>query len=106
MRPFGSLSIFEGRIYFQTGRVKDVSRQLLANPKIEIVAYDGRGAWIRVKAVAVEDDRLEAKQHMLDQMPELKAMYSADDGNTQVFYLKDATASMASMGGDNWTEKF
>jgi uncharacterized pyridoxamine 5'-phosphate oxidase family protein len=106
VRPFGSLAIFEGRIYFQTGKVKSVSKQIMANPKIEIAAFDGRGSWIRVQAVAVEDDRLEAKQFMLDQMPELKSMYSADDGNTQVFYLKDATATLSSFGGEGWTERF
>ncbi|MDR1308440.1 MAG: pyridoxamine 5'-phosphate oxidase family protein [Deltaproteobacteria bacterium] len=106
VRPFGSLAIFEGRIYFQTGKVKDVSRQLLVNPKIEICAFDGKEAWIRVEAVAVEDDRLEAKQFLLDAHPELKAMYSADDGNTQVFYLRDAKARMQSFSKEGWTETF
>jgi uncharacterized pyridoxamine 5'-phosphate oxidase family protein len=92
VRPFGSLAIFEGKIYIQTGKIKNVSKQIAANPKIEICAYDGKGSWIRVQAVAVEDDRREAKQFLLDTMPELKNMYSADDGNTQVFYLKDAIA--------------
>jgi uncharacterized pyridoxamine 5'-phosphate oxidase family protein len=106
VRPFSSLFIYEGKIYFQTGKVKAVSKQLAANPKIEIVAYNGKDKWIRIQAVAVEDDRLEAKQYALDQMPELKSMYSADDGNTQVFYLKDATASLGTLAGEEWTEKF
>ncbi|MDR2366754.1 MAG: pyridoxamine 5'-phosphate oxidase family protein [Deltaproteobacteria bacterium] len=106
VRPFSSLVIFEGKIYFQTGKVKNVSKQIMANPKIEICAYDGKGTWIRIQAVAVEDDRLEAKQAVLDAVPELKTMYSADDGNTQVFYLKDATANVASFTGDNWSETF
>jgi uncharacterized pyridoxamine 5'-phosphate oxidase family protein len=92
VRPFGSLAIFEGKIYFQTGKVKNVSKQISINPKIEICAYDNNGKWIRVQAVAVEDDRREAKQFLLDAHPELKSMYSADDGNTEVLYLKDATA--------------
>lgn len=106
VRPFSSFVIYEGKIYFQTGKVKNVSKQILANPKIEICAYNGQGAWIRIQAVATEDDRVAAKQHMLDAFPELKTMYSADDGNTQVFYLKDATATYSSMGGEGWTEKF
>jgi uncharacterized pyridoxamine 5'-phosphate oxidase family protein len=106
VRPFGSWALFEGKIYIQTGRVKNVSKQIAANPKIEICAYDGKGTWIRIQAVAVEDDRIEAKQFVLDGMPELKTMYSADDGNTQVFYLKDVTASLNSFSGDNWTETF
>jgi uncharacterized pyridoxamine 5'-phosphate oxidase family protein len=99
VRPFGSLAIFEGKIYFQTGKIKDVSKQMAANPRIEICAFDGKGAWIRVQAVAVDDPRKEAKQFLLDAHPELKSMYSADDDNTQVLYLKDAVARFHSFGG-------
>jgi len=95
VRPFGTVDIFEGKLYIQTGKVKDVSRQIKANPKIEICAFDG-AKWIRVQATAVEDDRLEAKQHMLDAYPSLQGMYKADDDNTQVLYLKDATATISS----------
>ena len=79
----------------QTGKVKDVSKQLLANPLLEICAFDG-SRWLRIAASAVEDDRVEARRHMLDAYPELQAMYKPDDGNTQVFYLKDATATISS----------
>ena len=92
VRPFGSLAVFEGKLYIQTGKIKAVSKQMGINPKIEICAYDGKGAWIRVQAVAVDDPRREAKQFLLDAHPTLKNRYSADDGNTQVLYLKDATA--------------
>jgi uncharacterized pyridoxamine 5'-phosphate oxidase family protein len=106
VRPFSSLVMFEGKIYFQTGKVKNVSKQLAANQKIEICAYNGQGAWMRIQAVAVDDDRLAAKQYVLDALPELKTMYAADDGNTQVFYLKDVTANYFSFSGDNWAETF
>jgi uncharacterized pyridoxamine 5'-phosphate oxidase family protein len=99
VRPFGSLAIFEGRLYFQTGKIKDVSKQMAANPKIEICAFDGKGAWVRVQAVAIDDPRREAKLFLLDAHPELKGMYSADDDNTQVLYLKDAVARFYSFGG-------
>jgi uncharacterized pyridoxamine 5'-phosphate oxidase family protein len=99
VRPFGSLAIFEGRLYFQTGKVKDVSKQMSANPKIEICAYDGKGNWVRVQAVAVNDDKREAKQFLLDAYPELKGMYSADDDNTQVLYLQNAIARFHSFSG-------
>jgi uncharacterized pyridoxamine 5'-phosphate oxidase family protein len=97
VRPFGTIDLFEGRIYIQTGKVKDVSKQIGANPNIEICAFDG-DKWIRVQARAVEDDRREARQHMLDAYPMLKDRYSADDGNTQVLYLKDAAASIWEFG--------
>lgn len=95
VRPFGTVDIFEGKLYIQTGKVKNVSKQIMANPKIEICAFY-EGKWIRVEAKAIEDDRIEAKQHMLDAYPSLQSMYRADDGNTQVFYLKDATATISS----------
>ncbi|MDR1325117.1 MAG: pyridoxamine 5'-phosphate oxidase family protein [Treponema sp.] len=95
VRPFGTALMFENKLYFQTGKVKKVSKHIAANPHIEICAMVD-GSWIRIEATAVEDDRLEARQQMLDAYPSLKAMYRADDGNTQVFYLKDATATISS----------
>jgi uncharacterized pyridoxamine 5'-phosphate oxidase family protein len=83
VRPFGAVDIFEGRLYILTGKCKNVSRQMNENPKVEICAVDG-AKWLRVAATAVNDDRLEAKQHMLDKYPSLQGMYKADDGNTQV----------------------
>lgn len=92
VRPFGTVEIFEGKLYIQTGKSKNVSKQMLKNPKIEICGMNG-GKWIRVEATAIEDDRREARQHMLDAYPSLQGLYQADDGNCQVFYLKDATAT-------------
>lgn len=98
VRPFGTVDIFEGRLYIQTGKIKKVSKQMQKNPRIEICACDG-SHWLRVAATAISDDRVEAKQHMLDQYPSLQGMYKADDGNTQVLYLKDAAATFESFGG-------
>lgn len=105
VRPFGVAEIFEGKLYFLTGKRKAVSKQMLANPKVELSATSGN-TWIRVEALAVEDDRLEARQHILDAIPSLKSMYQADDCNCQVFYLKDATATFYSFGGESRTVKF
>ena len=95
VRPFGTVNIFEGKLYIQTGKVKDVSKQIHANPKVELCAFKN-GEWLRVAGTLVEDDRREARQAMLDAYPNLRAMYSEDDGNTEVFYLKDATATFSS----------
>ena len=105
VRPFGTVLIFEDKLYIQTGKVKKVSKQMMANPKIEICAFSG-DKWIRVEAVVVEDDRIEPKQKMLEAYPQLKSMYSADDENTQVLYLKDATATFSSFGGEPKVVKF
>lgn len=94
VRPFGTAHIFEGRLYIQTGKVKDVSKQLMANPKAEICAFRD-GEWVRIAGELIEDDRIEARQSMLDAYPSLKEMYAADDGNTQVFYFKNATATIS-----------
>jgi uncharacterized pyridoxamine 5'-phosphate oxidase family protein len=95
VRPFGTVHIFENKLYIQTGKSKDVSKQIKKNPKIEICGMNG-GEWIRVLAVAVEDDRVEARQSMLDAYPNLKDRYSATDINCQVLYLKNAVATIAS----------
>ena len=95
VRPFGTIDLFEGKLYIQTGKVKDVSKQMAANPKIEICGFKD-GKWIRIEATAVNDDRIEAKEHMLDAYPNLKDRYKADDDNTQVLYLKDITATISS----------
>ena len=105
VRPFGTIDLFEGKLYFQTGKVKDVSRQIHQNPKIEICAFKD-GAWLRVAASAYADDRIEAQEHMLESYPMLKGMYKAGDGNTEVFYLKDATATFSSFGGAPETVTF
>ncbi len=95
VRPFGTAHIFEERLYIQTGRVKPTSKQLLTNPKAEICAFkDGR--WLRVSGELIEDDRAEARKSMLDAYPELRAMYDENDGNTQVFYFRNATATFSS----------
>ena len=105
VRPFGTAHIFDGKLYIQTGKAKLCSKQIAANPKIEICAFDG-GAWIRIEATAVNDDNIEAKKSMLDAYPMLKDRYSAEDPNTQVLYLKDAVATFASFEGKPRVVKF
>ena len=95
VRPFGTINIFEGKLYIQTGKVKPVSKQIAANPKVELSCFDG-ATWLRLSGTLVNDDRLEAKEDMLNHYPELKAMYSASDDNTQVLYFKDAKAVFSS----------
>ncbi len=95
VRPFGTANIFEGKLYIQTGKRKPVSKQMHANPRIEICAFKD-GTWLRIAAKAVEDDRREARKSMLDAYPELRAMYDEDDGNTEVFCLEDAEAVFSS----------
>ncbi len=95
VRPFGTVNIYNGRLYIQTGKSKSVSRQLHKNPKLEICAMKD-GKWMRVEATAAEDDDREARVSMLEAYPNLKALYSPDDGNTEVWYLRNVTATLYS----------
>ena len=97
VRPFGTVNEFEGKLYIQTGKIKPTSRQLAANPKAEICAFCD-GAWIRVACELVDDDRVEAKKSMLDAYPNLRGMYDENDGNTQVLYMQNATATISAFG--------
>ena len=106
VRPFGTILEYEGKLYIQTGRVKDVSKQMAANPKVELCAFDGDKNWVRVQATVVDDDRVEPKEAMLEAYPDLKGMYSATDGNMQVLYLKDAVATFCSFDGSPRTVRF
>lgn len=105
VRPFGTAHIFEGKLYIQTGKVKDVSKQLHQNPKAEICAFKD-GKWLRITGELIEDDRKEARQSMLDAYPSLQKMYQADDGNTEVFYFKDALATFSSFSSQPQIIKF
>ena len=95
VRPFGVVNIFEGKLYIQTGKSKNVSKQMQINPNVEICGVlDGK--WIRLEGQVVRDDRREAKASMLDANPILKNMYSADDDNTEVLYFEKAKATFYS----------
>ena len=105
VRPFGTINIFEGKLYIQTGRVKDVAKQLAANPKAEICAFKD-GVWLRVAGELVDDDRVEPKKAMLEAYPELRRMYDPEDGNTEVPYFKNAKATFSSFTAAPETVEF
>lgn len=95
VRPFGTAEIFEGKLYIQTGKVKDCYKQLLANPNAELCCFkDGR--WLRLRGKLIPDDRIEAKKDMLDKNPSLRRMYDENDDNTIVLYFEDAVATFYS----------
>ena len=105
VRPFGVVNIFEGKLYIQTGKVKNVSKQMQINPNVEICSFiDGK--WIRLEGKVVRDDRREAKVSMLEANPILKDMYSADDDNTEVLYFENAKATFCSFTEEPRTIEF
>lgn len=105
VRPFGTIHLYKDRLYFQTGKVKAVSAQLHRNPRLEICAVNG-GRWLRVEATAVEDDSREARVSMLEAYPELQALYAPDDGNTEVWFLRNVTATFSSFTEPPRTVRF
>ncbi len=106
VRPFGTIHIFEDKLYIETGKGKDVAKQILSNGKVEISAMY-KGEWIRVAGTLVLDERVEAQESMLDAYPELRNMYTTGpEGNTAVFYFKDATATICSFANEPVVIKF
>ena len=104
VRPFGTIDIFEGKLTFQTGRIKPCYRQMKDNPYVEICAMVG-GDWIRVSG-KVEECPVEAEVHMLEAYPHLKAMYQPGDGNSVVFAFTSGTATIASFTKEPVTIEF
>ena len=105
VRPFGTVDIFDGRLTIQTGRKKDVARQIFQNPKVELCGFHG-GKWLRVAAKAVEEPRLEAQEHMLDAYPNLRNRYAPGDGNNLIFALTEVTATFSSFTEEPRTVTF
>ena len=105
VRPFGVAEIFEDHLYIQTGKKKDVFKQIEKNNKVEICAFN-EGVWIRVSGKLVLDDRVEAKKDMLDKNPNLRSMYDENDDNTAVLYFKHATATISSFTEEDRTIEF
>lgn len=105
VRPFGTILIYEDKLYIQTGKVKPVAKQLAENPKAELCAFDGN-TWLRVSGELVADESVAAKKAMLDDYPQLRSMYDENDGNTIVYYFKNATAVFSSFTAASETVTF
>ena len=95
VRPFGTAEIFDEHLYIQTGKKKDVFKQISENNNVEICAFKD-GKWIRVTGKLVLDDRVEAKKYMLDMNPDLRGMYNELDDNTAVLYFESGQAIISS----------
>ena len=105
VRPFGTAEIYEGKLYIQTGKMKNVSKQIEANPKVEICAFKD-GKWIRISGNLIRDDRVEAKKYMLDMNPDLRSMYNENDDNTEVLYFEKGIATISSFTEEPKTIEF
>lgn len=106
VRAFGTIDLFEDKLYIQSGKKKNVAKQIAINPKIEMIAFDDHGKWMRLAAEAVGDERIEAQKHMLDAYPQLANMYQPGDGNNIVYALKNVTVTVSSFGKPDRVIKF
>ena len=105
VRPFGTAEVFEGHLYIQTGKSKDVSKQIEINNNVELCAFNN-GKWLRVSGKLIRDDRVEAKKDMLDKNPNLRGMYNEEDDNTEVLYFESGIATFSSFTEASRTIEF
>lgn len=95
VRPFGTVLLYEDRLYILTSKTKNVSKQIALNNKFELSAMAGED-WIRIAGTLEEDNREEVHNAMLNKYPHLKDSYTAGDENTNTLYIKDAKVTFAS----------
>ncbi len=97
-RPFGFHLLYGDRVYFGTATVKKCFQQLVANPKVEILALAGQ-EFLRYDGTAtvVKDERLAARVRKA--LPEIMAMYDSNGLEMGLFYLENGTAEICTALG-------
>ena len=92
-RPLGAHMEMDGKVIFGVGDFKQVYKQMVANPRVEIVAAKQDGHWLRYTGKAVFETDPKYAQAMLDGAPHLKKIYNDETGNKMMcFHIEDATA--------------
>lgn len=94
VRPFGGVFEFDGGVYIVSDKQKDVVKQMLANPKVEIACTNKDGEWLRITACAVIDDRPEVKEWALEQSPFLRKLHTVGDPNFACIRLTGARCKL------------
>ena len=93
LRPLGFHMDMDGKVIFGVGNFKNVYRQMVANPKVEIVACKQNGHWLRYTGKAVFETDEKYAQAALEAAPQLKEIYNEKTGNKMMtFHLEDAAA--------------
>ena len=95
VRPFGVAEEYNGKLYTQTGKKKNVAQQLKANPKAEICCF-GDGKWLRIECELIWDDSYDTLHYMLEKNPNLRRMYDEKDGNCLALRFDNAKATFSS----------
>lgn len=100
VRPFSSCTEFEGALYICTNNQKNVYKQIMTNPKIEICGMENDGTWIRINGTAVRDDRDEARKAMLEDPTGPSNLYTLGDGLFEVLKVENPKCIKYSMTND------
>ncbi|MEJ2246763.1 MAG: pyridoxamine 5'-phosphate oxidase family protein [Acidobacteriota bacterium] len=98
VRPFGFVMKRDNRLYMCTGKMKDVYKQMVKNPQIEVSAMGADNTWLRVTGSVAFDDSRETKMQAFEEAPMLLQIYrkGADDENYVTFYFTEAKAILYS----------
>ncbi len=98
VRPFGFIMKWDNKLYFCTNKTKDVYKQMVKNPDVEISSMGTGGQWMRLCGRTVFDDGREAKAQAFKESAMLLNLYpkGADDAIFVTFYLADAQATLYS----------
>ena len=100
LRPLGAFLEEDGKLIFGVGDFKNVYRQMLANPLVEIAACKKDGHWLRYTGRAVFETDSKYAEAMIRQS-HLEAIYNEQTGNKlMTFHLEDATAVDIAIMGD------
>jgi uncharacterized pyridoxamine 5'-phosphate oxidase family protein len=98
VRPFGFSMIRNDKLYFCTNKSKDVYKQLVRNPEIEVSAMGSEGTWLRISGKVAVDDSQDSKAQAFKEAPNLLRLYpkGADDEIFVTFYFTEAKATLYS----------
>ena len=98
--PFMFAGELDGKLWFCTNNQKDVYRDIVENPYVEVSVASPAYAWIRLSGKAVFEDSREAKEMCMGN-PIVKSQYqTADNPIFVVFYLEEARAVLADFSGN------
>ena len=101
IRPLGLHLEMDGKELFGIGDFKNVYKQMVKNPKIEIVASKPDGHWMRYTGTAVFETDGKYAEAALEAMPHLKSIYNEQTGNKMMmFHIENATCVDIAVMGD------
>jgi len=98
VRPFGFVMVRNNALYFCTNKTKDVYKQFVKNPDVEISGMGAEGTWLRLRGKVAVDDSHESKAQAFKESAMLLQIYpkGADDETFVTFYFTQAQATLYS----------